>query len=332
MDYAELGQFDKALAASSKALDMDPSSLLNYFNTAGFFVANNRVDEGKQILRRAFDAGMDSVTLRLAQNVIAFLEGDMATVQRNLEWAKGRAGGGLLFVTRGAMAGYYGKFRESQGFVQQAVEEAKSGRSPKRAANYLAGAANEEAMVGNLKEAKVLAQEALALDGSTDTQSFVALVSARAGDTARVQKTIDLVNREFAQDTIMQNQLIPMLRSMIERDPAKAVENLEPARPMDFGGGPGSALGPPYERGLAYLRGRRGAEAAEFQKILAHHTVAALSMAHPLSQLGLARSYALQGDTAKARTNYQDFLALWKDADPDTPVLKQAKAEYVKLH
>jgi serine/threonine protein kinase/tetratricopeptide (TPR) repeat protein len=332
VDYGELGQFDKALAASSKALEMDPSSQLNYFDTAAQFMDNNRLDESKQILRRAFDAGMDSVSLRLIQNVVAFLEGDMATVQRNLEWAKGRAGGGLLFMTRGGMARYYGKFRESQGFLQQAVEEAKSGHSPKNAANYLAAAANANAMVGNIERAKVLVQEALALDSSTDTQSLVALASAPAGDTARVQKTIDLLNKDFPQDTIMQNQQIPMLRSMIERDPAKAVEDLELARSMDFGGGPGSALGPVYQRGLAYLRCHRGAEAAtEFQKILASRTIAGLNVIHPLSQLGLARSYVLQGETAKARTAYQDFLALWKDADPDIPILKEAKAEYAKL-
>ncbi|HEY6386125.1 MAG TPA: serine/threonine-protein kinase [Candidatus Acidoferrum sp.] len=332
VDYAELGQTDKALAASSKALELDPSSLLNYADTAFNFVENNRLDEAKQILRRASNAGMDSVILRQAQNVIAFLEGDMATVDRNLEWAKDRAGGELLFGTRAAMATYYGKFHESQGFLQQAVEEAKRERSPKPAADHLARAANVEAMVGNLKNAKVLAHEALALDATTDTQSLVALAFARAGDTARVQKTIDLINKEFAQDTIMQNLSIPMLRSMIERDPAKAVEDLERARPMDLGGWPGFALQPVYERGLAYLRWHRGAEAAEqFQKILAHRTISALSAIHPLSQLGLARSYVLQGDTAKAREAYQDFLALWKDADPDVPVLLQAKTEYTKL-
>jgi serine/threonine protein kinase/tetratricopeptide (TPR) repeat protein len=332
VDYAELGQTDKALAASSKALELDPSSLLNYADTAFNFVESNRLDEAKQILRRASNAGMDSVILRQAQNVIAFLEGDMATVDRNLEWAKDRAGGELLFGTRAAMATYYGKFHESQGFLQQAVEEAKRERSPKPAADHVARAANVEAMVGNLKNAKVLAHEALALDATTDTQSLVALAFARAGDTARVQKTIDLINKEFAQDTIMQNLWIPMLRSMIERDPAKAVEDLERARPMDLGGWPGFGLQPVYERGLAYLRWHRGAEAAEqFQKILAHRTISALSVIHPLSQLGLARSYVLQGDTAKAREAYQDFLALWKDADPDVPVLLQAKTEYTKL-
>jgi tetratricopeptide (TPR) repeat protein/predicted Ser/Thr protein kinase len=332
VDYAELGQFDKALEASRKALGLDPSSQLNYFNTAMNFAANNRLDEAKQILRRAFDAGMDSVSLRLAQNVIAFLEGDMATVQRNLEWAKGRAGGGLLFTTRAAMEIHYGKLRESRGFLQQAEEEAKSGHSPKRAANYLATAADQEATVGNLKEAETFAQGALALDGSADTQSFVALSFARAGGTASVQKIIDLLNKEFPQDTLIQNQRIPLLRSMIEHDPAKAVEDLEPTRPTELGGGPGLGLSPVYERGLAYLRWGRGAEAAaEFQKILAHRTIAGLSLVHPLSQLGLARARVLTGDTAEARTAYQDFLALWKDADPDVPILQQAKAEYAKL-
>src|SRR6266849_2136291 len=134
-DYRALGQHDKALEASRKALELDPSSQLNYVNTAADFVDNNRLDEAKQILRRAFDGGMDSVSLRSIQNDVAFLEGDMATVQRNLEWAKGRAGSGSLFLDRAAMAIYYGKLRESRGFLQQAVEEAKSRRSPKRAAN-----------------------------------------------------------------------------------------------------------------------------------------------------------------------------------------------------
>ena len=325
--YSSLGQHEKALEASRKALEMDPSSQLNYLNTAGFFVDNNRLDEAKQILRRAFDAGMDSAALRSTQNDIAFLEGDMATVQRNLEWAKGRAGSGSLFVDRAAMAMYYGKFRESRGFLQQAVEEGKSHRSPKRAAFYLAQAANAVATVDNLKEAKVLAQQALALDGTIDTQNPLAAVFAQTGDTASVQKIIDLLNKAYPQGTIIQNQRIPVLRSMIERDPAKAVEDLESARPTEL-----NALFPIYRRGLAYLRWGRGAEAAaEFQKILAHRTILPLFMTHPLSQLGLARAYALQGDTEKARTAYQDFLALWKDADPDIPILIAAKSEYAKL-
>src|SRR5207245_5929308 len=135
---------------------------------------------------------------------------------------KGRAGSGLLLSGRAAMAIYYGKLRESRGFLQQAAEEAKSRRSPKQASNYLAQDANAEAMVGNLKEAKVFAQDALKLDGTADTQNAVASVFAQAGDMASVQKTIDLLNKEFPQDTLIQNQRIPVLRSIIERDPAKA--------------------------------------------------------------------------------------------------------------
>ncbi len=153
------------------------------------------------------------------------------------------------------------------------------------------------------------------------------VVFARAGDAASVQKTIELLNKEFPPDTIIQNQRIPVLRAMIERDPAKAVEDLEPARPTEL-----NYLGPIYQRGLAYLRWGRGAEAAaEFQKILAHRTLAPLNLVHPLSQLGLARARVLAGDTVGARTAYQDFLALWKDADPDIPILIAAKSEYAKL-
>jgi eukaryotic-like serine/threonine-protein kinase len=326
IDYGLLGQYDKALEASRKALELDPAAQLNYAAVARFFVAQGRLDEAKQILQHAFNAGMDSVTLRAIQANIGFLEGDMATVQRNLEWSKGRGGSGLLFVSRASMAVYYGKLRESGEFFQQAVEEAKSQHSPMRAANYRAQQANAEAMVGKLKESKALAQAALALDATADTQGVVASVFAQAGDMAIVQRTIELLNREFPQDTLIQNQRIPVLRSMIERDPAKAVEDLEPARPTELNG-----LGPIYQRGLAYLRWGKGPEAAtEFQKILTHRTLAPLGVVHPLSQLGLARAYVLQGDTAKARTAYQDFLALWKDAD-DIPILLAAKSEYAKL-
>ncbi len=327
VDYGFLGQFDKALAASRKALELDPSAQLNYAAVARGFMFDNRLDEAKQILRRAFDGGMDSVNLRSLQNNIAFLEGDAATVQRNVEWVKGRAGSGDLIASRASMATYGGKLRESGEFFQQAVDEAKSRHSPKRAANYLSGAANAEAMVGNVKEAKVFAQQALALDATADTQNAVASVFARAGDTASVRKTIELLNKEFPQDTMIQNQRIPVLRSMIERDPAKAVEDLEPARPTEL-----NSLNPIFQRGLAYFRWGKGVEAAaEFQKILAHRTIAPLNVIHPLSQLGLARAYVLQGDTAKARGAYQDFFALWKDADPDIPILIAAKSEYAKL-
>jgi serine/threonine protein kinase/tetratricopeptide (TPR) repeat protein len=327
VEYHALGQHDKALEASQKALELDPTSQPNYLTTALDFMETNRLEEAKQILRRAFDAGMDSVRLRLRQNSIAFLEGDMATVQRNLEWAQGRAGSGDLLSRRAGMALSEGKSRESGEFLQQAVAEANSRRSPQRAASYLAGAANAQAMVGNLKEAKALAQEALALDGTAETQSAVASVFARAGDAATVQKIIELLNKESPQDTFIQTQRLPLLRSMIERDPAKAVEDLEPARPTEL-----NFLFLIYQRGLAYLRWGRGAEAAaEFQKILAHRTIAPEFVVHPLSQLGLARAYVLQGDTAKAREAYQDFLALWRDADPNIPILIAAKAEYAKL-
>jgi len=221
--------------------------MLNYSDTAAYFAANNRLDEAKQILRRAFDSGMDSVNLRGIQNIISFLEGDMSTVQRNLDWARGRVGSGNLFLGRSAMAIYYGKTREAQGFLRQAVEEAKSNRSPKRGADYLAEVARTQASVGNLKESKVLVQEALALDESADTKGLVALSLSRADDSAKVLKTIDLLNKEFPQDTLIQSWTIPMLRSVTERDPVRAVDDLERARSVELGGahprhGPGSGL------------------------------------------------------------------------------------------
>jgi eukaryotic-like serine/threonine-protein kinase len=333
IDYGILGQHEKAMEGYRKAFEMDPSSQLNYAGVVRGFINNDRLDEAKQVLRRAFDAGMDSVTLRTMQNNIAFLEGDTSTVQRNLEWAKGRPGSDGLLNARASMASFYAKLLEARGFLQQAVDEAKSHHSPERAANYLAWAANSQAQIGNLKEAKTLAQAAITLDGGSDTRSIAAPVFAVDGDIASVQKAIDLLNKEYPQATLVQNQRIPVLRSMIERDPAKAVKDLEPTRPTELGG-LGFGLSSNYQRGLAYLRWGRGTEAAaEFQKILSHRTIVPLNVIHPLSQLGLARARVLAGDTVGGRTAYQDFFALWKDADPDPdiPILKQAKAEYAKL-
>jgi predicted Zn-dependent protease len=158
----------------------------------------------------------------------------------------------------------------------------------------------------------------------------LATALALCGDTNRAQKLIDELAKDSPLDTLLNNLSIPIVRAIIEiqhNNPTRAITLLEPASPYDL-----TDYGPMYVRGEAFRRAQEGAKAAaEYQKILDHRGIEPLSPVYALARLGLGRAYALQGETTKARTAYQDFLALWKDADPDIPILKQAKEEYEKL-
>jgi len=180
------------------------------------------------------------------------------------------------------------------------------------------------------------ALEALRLPGESRARAFAALALAQIGDAGNSQKLADDLSRDFPSDTLLNAVQIPVVRALMDlqrKAPEEAVAVLESAREYEFGFGPNSAnFWPVYIRGLAFLRMQDGTKAAaEFQKILDHRGAAAVNLLYPLARLNLARAYTLQGDTPKARAAYQDFFALWKDADPDIPVLIAAKAEYAKL-
>ncbi|MBZ5543020.1 MAG: hypothetical protein LAO07_04990, partial [Acidobacteriia bacterium] len=196
--------------------------------------------------------------------------------------------------------------------------------------------AQVEAEFGNVSQARQDAAAALNMARSGPVMENAALAFALAGDAAQAQPLLSEVEKRYPADTLIKAVWLPTARAAIEfgRDnPAKAIELLQSATQYELGGGPGGvAFLPNYIRGEAYLRARQGKEAAtEFQKILDHRGVDALSPLYPLAQLGLARAAALSGDTATSRKAYQDFLALWRDADPDIPIYREARAEYAKL-
>jgi predicted Zn-dependent protease len=204
---------------------------------------------------------------------------------------------------------------------------------------YEGDAALREILFGNAAESRQQAAAALALPTGRDVQYRAALALAFAEDTARAQSLADDLAKRLPEDTIVQFNYLPTIRAQISLDrddPSKAIELLQAASPYELGqpGGGASqpALYPVYVRAKAFLAAHQGAEAAgEFQKTLDHPGVVVNEPIGALAHLGLARAYALQGDTAKARTAYQDFFALWKDADPGIPILQQAKSEYAKL-
>jgi tetratricopeptide (TPR) repeat protein len=197
-----------------------------------------------------------------------------------------------------------------------------------------------EAEFGNLTQAREEVRAGLALARTRDTNTMAALTLARAADVPGAQKLIDELAKRFPLNTPIQSYWLPCARAyieMLQRKPAQALKSLESASRYEHGFpppqfSPGALLYPAYVRGQAYLQRRQGAEAAvEFQKMLDHRSMIACSPLAALAQVQIARAYALQGDTSKARNAYRDFLALWKDADPDVPILNQAKAEYAKL-
>jgi predicted Zn-dependent protease len=235
-----------------------------------------------------------------------------------------------------AYSGYPEKARELSG---RAVALADRAEEKETAAGYQAETALREALLGNAAKAQQQAAAALGLSTGRDVQFGASLALAFARDTARSQVLVDDLAKRFPEDTLVQFNYLPTIYSLLavsRKDFSKAIDSLRSAAPYELGAPSITfnflSLYPVYVRGEAYLATHQGSKAAaEFQKILDHRGIVLNEPVGALAHLGLARAYAMQGDTAKARAAYQDFLTLWKDADPDIPILKEAKAEYGKL-
>jgi tetratricopeptide (TPR) repeat protein len=231
------------------------------------------------------------------------------------------------------------RVREARELCNSAAQTAEQAQLKEFAAGVRAGAAAIEAELGYPDEARRQLTSALAAAGDNkDVRSQAAATFARLGDAPRAQQLIAGLAKDYPSDTVLNKAVLPIAQAMIElqrKQPAKALEVLETARSFELGGGPLASTDywPPYLRAEAYLDLHEPAKAqAEYQEIADHRGLIPISPLYALARLGSARAYAQQGDSSKARSAYQDFFALWKDADPDVPVLKQAKAEYEKLH
>ena len=231
-------------------------------------------------------------------------------------------------------AAYAGQFSKARELTRRASESAQRADEKETAANYEAEAAWREALTGNMILAKQQAQAALALSTGRDVEAISAFALGLAGDAAQATRLAADLAKRLPEDTIVQSICLPTIRAaaaLQEGSASKAIEALVPVAPYELGNA-GQPLYPVYLRGEAYVAAHQGSAAvAEFQKILAHPSVVLNEPIGALAHLGLARAHAVSGDTAKAQAAYQDFLALWKDADPDIPILKEAKAESAKL-
>jgi tetratricopeptide (TPR) repeat protein len=328
--YTELGQFEKALSNANESLRLNPKDVFAYMNAAGAYEKLDRYDEAKAVAEQAIAQNADSMGIHESLYEIAFIRGDDAGMQRQIAWAAGKQEDmEMLFVQ--AMAEYaMGRVHRARETLARATPLAEQRGLKAVAADLRAEMSVEEAAIGNTQEARSGAEQALASSPDRDTKTSAAVALAMAGDTSRAEKLVDDMAKNFPQDSLLNNLVLPTVRAILElqrKNPTRAIALLESAKPYGV-----SDFGSIYVRGEAYLQAHDGASAAaEFQKILDHRSVSPLDVAYALARLGLGRALALEGQTAKARTTYQDFLAFWKDADPDIPVLKQAKEEYDKL-
>jgi serine/threonine protein kinase/Tfp pilus assembly protein PilF len=333
--YGLLGDFDKALVASQEAVKLNPGSGLSYGNLVIGYLNVNRLDEARATAQEAEGRHLDTPSIHLSMYQVDFLQHDAAGMEREAATLMGKPGfEDVMLDNQSDTAACAGQFAKARELTRRAVDSAQRADEKETAAGYEGEGALREGLVSNAALAKQQAHAALALSTGRDVEAVAAIALELGGDSAQAMRLGDDLAKRFPQDTIVQFIYLPMIHAALSKDPDAAIKALAPAAPYELGAvAPFNfAVYPVYLRGMAYLAAKQGASAAtEFQKILDHAGVVLNEPIGPLAHLGLARAYALSGDRAKARTAYQDFFALWKDADSDLPILNQAKAEYARL-
>ena len=334
--YWSSGQYDKALTQYLQTLKTGPDRAENYQNLAWVYMCLNQLVEAKATADRAVSKGLSTADIHQNLYSVAFLQHDAAGMAQQVSWFAGQPGfEDRVFDMEADTAAYRGQLVKARELSRRATALAESSEEKEVAATYVATASVRESLVGNSKEAIQRALAASSRSNGQAAQYAAALALAFAGDASRAEALADELAKRFPEDTLLQFNYLPTVRAEValtRKDPSRAIEILQAAAPYELGSFYVYPLYPVYVRGEAYLAAHRGSEAAaEFQKIIEHSGIIANQPIGALAHLGLARSYVLEGDRTKARQGYLDFLNLWKDADPDIPLLKLAKAEYAKL-
>jgi eukaryotic-like serine/threonine-protein kinase len=334
-----LGQHEKSLSENREAIRLNPDSSLTYNNLVYDYLHLNRLEEARATAEAAKTKKLDASD---GLYMLGFLQNDAAEMKQQVAVNAGKPGVEDGFLAYEAnTAAYYGQLRDAREFSRRAEDSAELSGEKETSATYSAASGLREALFGNAGEARRRAALAIGRSAGRDVQYGAALALAYAGDDRNLQVLTDDLGKSFPQDTIVQFNYLPTLRARLavsNGNASEALDGLRTAAPYElgqpiYGGDYGwTALYPVYVRGEAYLAAHQGSEAAaEFQKILDHRGIVLNEPIGALAHLQIGRAYALQGDTAKAKAAYQDFLVLWKDADPDIPILIAAKAEYAKL-
>ncbi len=339
--YPILGQYEKAVEQAIEAVRLNPDNSISYSILMLSYIAFNRLDEAKAAYGQALGRKLNRPFYHTSLYAIAFLQNDAAGMAQQVAWSAGKPGiEDELLGLEANTAAHSGRLREAREFSRRAVDSAERSDKKETAATYSALSALREAVFGNADEARRHVTPELGHMTGRDMEYSTALALAYAGDDRRLQALTDDLDTRFPEATIVQFNYLPTLRAKLalsRGNASEAIESLRVATPYELGKVSGSnywgvAFYPIYVRGEAYLAAHQGSEAAtEFQKIIDHREIVINEPIGALAHLQLGRAYVLAGEKDKARTAYKDFLTLWKDADPDIPILKQAKAEYAKL-
>jgi eukaryotic-like serine/threonine-protein kinase len=340
-EYFLLGDYEQAASNAREALRLDPGSAAWYENYSTALISLQRLEEAQSVLNDAFARKLDDASMHSNLYDLAFLRGDTAVMQQQLEWGAGKPGGeDSLLAAQADTEAYAGHLQKAREYSQRAIASAKKSNLNEPAAIWQGLAGLREAAFGNFVEARKSADKIMELaPSSRDAETIAALVYARSGDFTQAQPLLDDLRARYVSNTIVQSVWLPVIQAQMDlqrKKPDHALELLDPVTQYErgqlIGNLSSSCLLPAYLRGEARLASHQGAQAlSEFQKILESRGIVGNCWSAPLARLGIARSRAINGYPTAARSSYQEFFALWKNADPDIPILKEAKAEYAKL-
>ncbi len=337
-----LGNWNEALEEHREAMLLEPNDEINYLNLGSAYASLNRLDEAEAVYKQAEEHKLEGRALLPYRYQAAFLKNDNVQMAQIVSVAIAKPGADVLLAAQSDTEAWYGKLSNAREFTRRAMDAAEHNDAKETAATYQAAAALREVELGNREHARAEANAAVKLAPNRDVLAMAAVALTRAGDVAGAQKLVAELDKTFPLDTLVQRYWLPTIRAAAAlqgNDPNRAIELLKLASTIELGQPTGITvfLCPVYLRGEAYLMLHDGkAAAAEFQKFIDYRGLVVNFPWGALARLGLARAYALDATKSpavrdKAGAAYQDFLTLWNDADPDVPILKEAKAEYAKL-
>lgn len=336
------GRYEEGAAEARKAIELDPDFAIGYYSLGANNAYLDRLEQADKAIERASARGLEIDEFLMLGYDVAFLRGDRAGMDREGARARTRSAAANWMTIREAFAvAYSGHLRQARDMSRRAESEAQQAGQRERAGLWEAGEAVRKAFFGNSREAKERAMAALKQSKDREVEYGAAVALVLSGDSSQSETLVNDLETRFPEDTTVQFSYLPTLRALLalhRGNASTAIEVLQTAVPQELGAprsgiqGLFGALYPVYVRGKAWLAAHHGPEAAaEFQKVLEHRGIVVSDPAGALAHLQLGRAYALSGDVSKARPAYQDFLALWKDADRNIPVLMQAEAEYANL-
>jgi eukaryotic-like serine/threonine-protein kinase len=329
--YASLGNLEKALEEARESVRLEPNVENNFFNVVWDNIALNRLDEAEAVFKQARQRNFGGEDLIYLGNALAFLKGDRS--QMVLAETGQPGAGDLLVAQQASNEGYYGRIKEASALTHRAIDLAERNDAGETAASYEAKMALFEVEAGDKQQARADAEAAIKMARNRDVLGRAALALALTGDVVTAEQLAAELDRGFPVDTLVQRYRLPAIRAAValqRKDAKRAIEQLRDTDAIELGDG--GMLLPVYLRGEAYLMlGDGSRAAAEFQKYIDHRGLVKNFPWGSLARLQLGKSIALSGDKTRAKAAYQDFFTLWKDADPDLAVLKQAKLEYAQL-